>query len=224
MYYKKTFFVLLSAVIFVSNIYAQNKHIPIEYKKPVFLLNTEKEKWPIFSYISSVMFNKYDERFYFTDSRGNKIFVFNRDLMFLNEIGRAGQGPVEFSFPRAVNFDSRGRIIVTDSRNRRVQILDNEYKYVSGFIIQQASSVLTSNAAFDSNGRIFMNLTDGGKLITVFDIEGNKISEFGELINKNENKLYQTLENAAEILFDDADNLYCIFRNFPVFRKQKYIK
>ena len=84
MYYKKTFFILLSAVIFVSNIYAQNKNIPIEYKKPVFLMNTEYEKGPLFSHISSVMFNKYDEKFYFSDSRGNKIFVFDRDLKFLN--------------------------------------------------------------------------------------------------------------------------------------------
>ena len=66
-----------------------------------------------------------------------------------------------------------------------------------------------------------MNLTDGGKLITVYDIEGNKVGEFGDLIEKNDNKLYQNLENFADILFDDEDNLYCVFGNFPVLRKYK---
>ena len=60
-----------------------------------------------------------------------RISVFNRDGKFLRTIGKAGTGPGEFRTPHAVEFDSRGRLVVADRHNHRVQILTKEGKFVA---------------------------------------------------------------------------------------------
>ncbi len=62
-----------------------------------------------------------------------RISVFDRNGKFLRIIGKTGTGPVEFRTPHAVKFDSRGRLIVADRHNHRVQILTKDGKYLGEF-------------------------------------------------------------------------------------------
>ena len=59
-----------------------------------------------------------------------RISVFDRNGRFLRVIGRSGQGPGEFRTPHAVEFDSRGQLIVSDRHNHRLQILTKEGTFV----------------------------------------------------------------------------------------------
>jgi hypothetical protein len=52
--------------------------------------------------------------------------VFDKNGKFLRVIGKAGTGPGEFRTPHALEFDSRGRLIVADRHNHRIQILTKE--------------------------------------------------------------------------------------------------
>jgi hypothetical protein len=58
------------------------------------------------------------------------IFKFDKTGKFIKIIGKAGAGPGEFSIPHALAFDSRGRLFVADRGNVRIQILDQEGKFL----------------------------------------------------------------------------------------------
>ena len=60
-----------------------------------------------------------------------RISVFDKNGTFLRTIGRTGTGPGEFRTPHALEFDSRGRLIVADRHNHRIQILTKAGAFIS---------------------------------------------------------------------------------------------
>ena len=76
-----------------------------------------------------------------------RISVFDRNGTFLRVIGSSGTGPGEFRTPHAVEFDSRGQLIVADRHNHRIQILTKEGTFVREYHEFGRSSGL----AIDSN-------------------------------------------------------------------------
>ena len=61
----------------------------------------------------------------------SRILKFSKDGKFIKSIGKKGSGPGEFDQPHALAFDSKGRLIVGDRGNNRIQILDQEGKFIS---------------------------------------------------------------------------------------------
>ena len=61
----------------------------------------------------------------------SRILKFSKDGKFIKSIGKKGPGPGEFDQPHALAFDSKGRLIVGDRGNNRVQILDQDGKFIS---------------------------------------------------------------------------------------------
>src|SRR5262249_9247848 len=49
---------------------------------------------------------------------------------FMKAWGKKGTGPGEFSVPHAIALDSRGRVFVADRGNKRLQIFDQDGKYL----------------------------------------------------------------------------------------------
>jgi len=80
-----------------------------------------------------------------------RISVFDKNGRFLRSIGRAGTGPGEFRTPHAIEFDSRGRLIVADRHNHRIQILTKDGKFVTEF----DGFGRTSGLAIDRNDMIY---------------------------------------------------------------------
>ena len=62
-----------------------------------------------------------------------RISVFNKNGKFLRTIGKTGTGPAEFRTPHGLAFDSKGRLIVADRHNHRVQILTKEGKFLGEY-------------------------------------------------------------------------------------------
>jgi hypothetical protein len=62
-----------------------------------------------------------------------RISVFDKNGKFLRTIGKTGTGPGEFRTPHALEFDSKGRLIVADRHNHRIQILTKEGKFLSEY-------------------------------------------------------------------------------------------
>jgi len=59
-----------------------------------------------------------------------QILKFNKDGKFLMKWGKHGSGPAEFEVPHALAFDSRGRLFVGDRANNRIQIFDQDGKFL----------------------------------------------------------------------------------------------
>jgi sugar lactone lactonase YvrE len=61
----------------------------------------------------------------------SRILKFSKDGKLIKSIGKKGSGPGEFDQPHALAFDSKGRLVVGDRGNNRIQILDQEGKFIS---------------------------------------------------------------------------------------------
>jgi sugar lactone lactonase YvrE len=61
----------------------------------------------------------------------SRILKFSKDGKLIKSIGKKGSGPGEFDQPHALAFDSKGRLIVGDRGNNRIQILDQDGKFIS---------------------------------------------------------------------------------------------
>jgi sugar lactone lactonase YvrE len=59
-----------------------------------------------------------------------RIVKFSKDGTFIKAWGRRGSGPGEFDTPHAIAMDSRGRLFVGDRANNRIQIFDQEGKFL----------------------------------------------------------------------------------------------
>jgi len=60
-----------------------------------------------------------------------RIVKFSKDGTFVKAWGRKGSGPGEFEVPHTLVIDRRGRLLVGDRSNRRVQIFDLEGRYLT---------------------------------------------------------------------------------------------
>ena len=80
-----------------------------------------------------------------------RISVFNKSGKFLRTIGKTGTGPGEFRTPHALEFDSKGRLIVADRHNHRIQILTKDGKFISEY----DDFGRTSGLAIDKNEVIY---------------------------------------------------------------------
>ena len=60
-----------------------------------------------------------------------RIVKFSKDGKFLQTWGTKGAGPGEFNIPHALTFDSQGRLFVADRGNNRIQIFDQQGKFIA---------------------------------------------------------------------------------------------
>ena len=55
---------------------------------------------------------------------------FTKDGKYIKEWGKLGSAPGEFRTPHSLAFDSRGRLFVADRGNHRIQIFDQDGKFL----------------------------------------------------------------------------------------------
>ena len=93
-----------------------------------------------------------------------RILKFSKDGALIKAIGRKGTGPGEFDQPHALAFDSKGRLFVGDRSNNRIQILDQDGKFLdawtqfsrpSGIYIDRHDAIYVADSESGSvgNGR-----------------------------------------------------------------------
>jgi DNA-binding beta-propeller fold protein YncE len=61
----------------------------------------------------------------------NIIFKYSKDGKLIKSWGKLGTGPGEFDQPHSLAFDSKGRLYVADRNNNRIQVFDQDGKYIS---------------------------------------------------------------------------------------------
>ena len=66
------------------------------------------------------------------DGHGNnRVVKFNKDGEFIMSWGEAGTGPGQFNEPHCLAFDSQGRLFVGDRVNERIQVFDQDGRYLT---------------------------------------------------------------------------------------------
>jgi sugar lactone lactonase YvrE len=97
-----------------------------------------------------------------SDIPAMRILRFSKDGKFIKAWGKEGRGPGEFDVPHGIAIDSTGRIFVADRGNNRVQIFDQDGKYIAewkqfgkpcGIFIDAKDTLYVADS--DSNGGLF---------------------------------------------------------------------
>jgi sugar lactone lactonase YvrE len=60
----------------------------------------------------------------------DKVMKFSKDGKYIKTIGKRGSGPGEFNVSHNLQMDSQGRLFVDDRANNRIQIFDQEGKFL----------------------------------------------------------------------------------------------
>jgi len=74
-----------------------------------------------------IAINEGRKTIYIVDYMRHTILAFDLAGKYLYEFGGRGNGPLWFNFPNSITVDRKGRLIVADLFNNRVQILKTEY-------------------------------------------------------------------------------------------------
>ena len=112
---------------------------------------------------------------YVTDGyRQNYVHRFSTSGELLCTWGGDGTGPGQFDIPHCVRVDRNDRVLVVDRTNARVQIFDAEGSF------QEAWTHLTPANDLFIDGDDTVYLAESEKRISILDLEGGVISQWGE--------------------------------------------
>ncbi len=113
--------------------------------------------------------------FYVADGYGNaRVLKFDRSGTLLKQWGTKGSGEGQFDLPHAICLDAKGRVLVGDRENNRVQIFDAEGKFLGQWKESGAPYGL-----FLAGDRLFV--ADGrANWVRVLGPDGKAVGRFGE--------------------------------------------
>jgi DNA-binding beta-propeller fold protein YncE len=89
-----------------------------------------------------------------------RIVKFSKDGKFIMTWGKKGSAPGELNIPHALAFDSKGRLFVADRGNNRIQIFDQNGKFIDQW--QQFSR--PSGIFIDQNDVIYVADSESGSV------------------------------------------------------------
>ena len=110
-----------------------------------------------------------------------RIVVFDRSGKYLREFGKKGSGPGEFDQPHGLAFDAKGRLFVADRSNNRIQILDQDGKFLEEWPqFSRPSGVYIRNdviyVADSESGSIVAARADWKRGIRIGSIKDGKVA------------------------------------------------
>jgi|KBSMisStaDraftv2_1062788.scaffolds.fasta_scaffold58894_4 sugar lactone lactonase YvrE len=102
------------------------------------------------------------------DSTVGRVVKFSKNGAFVKAWGKRGKGPGEFDTPHAIAMDSQGRIFVADRGNNRIQIFDQDGRFIdqwkqfgrpSGVFIDRQDTIYVADS--QSNATLNPGFTRG---------------------------------------------------------------
>ena len=110
-----------------------------------------------------------------TDGHGNaRVVKFSKDGQFIKTWGRKGAGPGELDLPHTIAIDTRGRVFVGDRSNHRIQIFDQDGR----FLDQWTQFGWPSGMVITNDDTIFVADYQSKKGITVGSAKDGSITAF----------------------------------------------
>ncbi|MBI3944051.1 MAG: hypothetical protein HY326_13630 [Chloroflexi bacterium] len=150
---------------------------------------------------------------YVTDGYGqNRMHRFSADGTLLRSWGETGAGPGQFDIPHSLRIDPRGRLLVVDRSNARIQIFDAE-----GNFLDQWTNVKPANdLIIDPNNIIY--LAEAEQRISILNLDGEVLARWGE----KGDAPGQFVEAPHGIWMDSHGDLYVCEVPFAPNRLQKF--
>lgn len=136
--------------------------------------------------------------FYVTDGYGNtRVQKFSPHGGLIASWGQPGKGPGQFNLPHSIVIDRRGRILVGDRENNRIQIFDEMGSFQSEW-----TGFAPYGLALDKEGQLFV--ADGrANQVLQLDAEGRVVQRWG-----GKGKAVGEFDLPHMLSFDAAGNLH----------------
>ena len=124
-----------------------------------------------------------DGNFFVSDGYGNsRVVKFDKTGKFLLAWGKKGTGEGEFDTPHAVRLDSKGNLYVGDRENNRIQVFDQNGKFIRTFggFAPFGLFITPDDTLFVADGRAHhvMKMTLEGKILDTFGKLGPEPGHF----------------------------------------------
>jgi DNA-binding beta-propeller fold protein YncE len=181
-------------------------------------LTTVKRGGPPFNAPTGVALSATGE-IYVSDGYGNaRVHKFSPDGKLLLSWGEPGKGPGQFVVPHGLAVDKRGRVLVADRHNNRIQIFDAEGKYLA----EWGDLIFPTAIFIDANQVVYVSeLMRPG--VSIFDIDGKLLARWGNEGRTKEDPLFVTLHS---ITVDSRGNIYVAevmgaIKDTPLFATRK---
>ena len=123
-----------------------------------------------------------DGSMFMTDGYGNaRVHKFSAEGKHLLSWGEPGTGPSQFNLPHGVWIDRRGRVLVADRENDRVQVFDQ-----SGGLLGIWPTELIGPAFFyvDDEDVVYIPEHNGG-MVSILTLDGERLARWGAPIHKS---------------------------------------
>jgi len=169
-----------------------------------------------FASVLDVWFDDGTRKLYALDSKTNCFVVFDTSLSFLYRVGRGGDAPNEFAFPKWIR-SGGGMIYVSDIGHGVLKVLAGDGEYVRSIPLTHFQ--LAEPFAVDSSGYIIVNASFADdSLLIVYDTTGKVARQFGKRIKQSTEQ--ETLRrNFVWPVVDKDGNIYVVFQSLPYIRK-----
>jgi DNA-binding beta-propeller fold protein YncE len=118
-----------------------------------------------------------DGSMFMTDGYGNaRVHKFSPDAKYQFSWGEPGTAPGQFNLPHGVWIDRRGRVLVADRENDRVQVFDQ-----SGKLLSVWATELIGPAFFyvDDDDVVYIPEHNGGR-ISILTLDGELVARWGD--------------------------------------------
>jgi DNA-binding beta-propeller fold protein YncE len=145
-----------------------------------------------------------------TDGYGNaRVHKFAADGTHLMSWGEPGKGPGEFNLPHAVWIDRRGRVLVADRENDRVQVFDQNGRLLT---IWPTKLIGPAVIYVDADDIVYIVEHNAG-LVSVLTLEGERLAQWGD----------PSFKSCHGIWGDSHGDLYVV-RAGPWGRRRRVVK
>jgi hypothetical protein len=151
----------------------------------------------------------------------DRIVKLSKDGTFITAWGKHGSGPGEFDVPHSLALDSAGRLYVADRSNSRIQIFDQDGK----FIAEWRQFGRPSSVYIDKNDTIYVSdsqsddKTNPGfqQGIRIGSVKDGKVAAFIPLTDPS-------IGSSEEIAVDDQGNIFAGFTGAGKVALRKFVR
>lgn len=195
---------------------AGNLYVSDSKKKMVFVFTSDEKPLktiggPEMKNPSGITVDRRLNRLYVANPREHNILAYDLATgnLILN-IGKRGDGDGEFNFPTDVAVDSKGNIIVADSMNARVQILDKDGNFIRKFGRRGdtlSDFQMIKSVAVSRDDYIFLTEARMNRVM-VFNEEGQSLLNFG--VEDNRGEFIGGFNLPMGIYIDKNERLYAV--------------
>jgi tripartite motif-containing protein 71 len=106
-----------------------------------------------------------DGRVWVTDTGNKRVLVYDGTLKELQQIGKLGSGPLEFSDPVGIAAGPSGSIYVADTGNARIQVLSDKGQFERAIPVPGWNRNVEPHLEVDQDGTIYASDTKNNALM-----------------------------------------------------------